>query len=153
MPGELTVGEVAARSGVAVSALHFYERKGLISSHRTSGNQRRYDRDVLRRVAIIRMAQELGIPLAEVGASLKGLPHGHVPSKDDWSAISAGWRAKLDRRIVLLQRLRGELDTCIGCGCLSLERCPLYNAGDHLKSTGTGPRVMLRDGDDILPPA
>jgi len=153
MQRELTVGEVAARSGVAVSALHFYERKGLIASHRTSGNQRRYDRDVLRRVAIIRMAQEMGIPLAEVGSSLNGLPHGHVPTKDDWSAISAGWRAKLDRRIVLLQRLRGELDNCIGCGCLSLERCPLYNAGDHLRSTGTGPRVMLRDGDDILPPA
>ncbi|RYE87015.1 MAG: redox-sensitive transcriptional activator SoxR [Hyphomicrobiales bacterium] len=152
MHGELTVGEVSARSGVAVSALHFYERKGLIASHRTSGNQRRYDRDVLRRVAIIRMAQEMGIPLAEVGESLGSLPHGHVPTKDDWTRISEGWRSRLDRRIVLLQRLRGELDSCIGCGCLSLERCPLYNSGDHLRSTGTGPRVMLRDGEDILPP-
>lgn len=147
MHKELTVGEVAARSGVAVSALHFYERKGLISSHRTSGNQRRYDRDVLRRVAIIRMAQEMGIPLAEVGVSLAALPLGHVPTKEDWARISEGWREKLDRRIILLQRLRGELDTCIGCGCLSLDRCPIFNAGDHLRSTGTGPRVMLREGN------
>lgn len=152
MQKELTVGEVAARSGVAVSALHFYERKGLISSHRTSGNQRRYDRDVLRRVAIIRMAQEMGIPLAEVGESLSALPRGQVPTKDDWTAISEGWREKLDRRIVLLQRLRGELNNCIGCGCLSLERCPIYNAGDRLRSTGTGARIMQRQGDDILPP-
>lgn len=150
MATELTVGEVAARAGVAVSALHFYERKGLISSHRTAGNQRRYERDVLRRVAIIRMAQEMGIPLAEVGASLQTLPHGHVPSRDDWSRISEGWRARLDRRIVLLQRLRDELDSCIGCGCLSLERCPLYNAGDHLRAKGTGPQVMLRGGADVM---
>jgi MerR family redox-sensitive transcriptional activator SoxR len=98
------------------------------------------------------MAQEMGIPLAEVGESLKALPRGHVPTKEDWAAISEGWRSKLDRRITLLQRLRGELDNCIGCGCLSLERCPIYNAGDHLRSTGSGPRVMLRDGNDVLPP-
>lgn len=147
MQKELTVGEVAARSGVAVSALHFYERKGLIASHRTSGNQRRYDRDVLRRVAIIRMAQEMGIPLAEVGVSLAALPLGHVPTKADWRAISKGWSEKLDRRITLLQRLRGELDTCIGCGCLSLDRCPIFNAGDHLRTVGAGPRIMLREGN------
>jgi MerR family redox-sensitive transcriptional activator SoxR len=149
---ELTVGQVSQRSGVAVSALHFYERKGLIRSHRTSGNQRRYDRDVLRRVAIIRMAQEMGIPLAEVGVSLGALPQGHVPSKEDWSAISEGWKQKLDRRITLLTRLREELTNCIGCGCLSMERCPIYNAEDRLRVEGTGPRVMLREGNDILPP-
>ena len=137
---------------MAVSALHFYERKGLIASHRTSGNQRRYDRDVLRRVAIIRMAQEMGISLAEVGESLKSLPQGHVPTREDRRAISERWRSRLDRRIVLLQRLRGELDNCIGCGCLSLDRCPIYNAGDHHRSSGSGPRIMLREGEDVLPP-
>jgi MerR family redox-sensitive transcriptional activator SoxR len=152
MQKELTVGQVAQRTGVAVSALHFYERKGLIRSHRTSGNQRRYDRDVLRRVAIIRMAQEMGIPLAEVAGSLGGLPVGHVPSKDDWSVISEGWKEKLDRRITLLTRLRDELNNCIGCGCLSLERCPLYNPSDRLHTEGPGPRVLLRPGHDILPP-
>lgn len=152
MSRELTVGQVAQRSGVAASALHFYERKGLIRSHRTSGNQRRYDRDVLRRVAIIRMAQEMGISLAEVGASLDAVPPGQTPSKDDWSAISEGWKDRLDRRITMLTRLRDELITCIGCGCLSMERCPLYNPEDRLGVEGTGPRVMLRDGDGTLPP-
>jgi MerR family redox-sensitive transcriptional activator SoxR len=149
MQRSLTVGEVASRSGVAVSALHFYERKGLIASHRTSGNQRRYDRDVLRRVAIIRMAQELGVSLAEVGLALQQLPHGQVPSKEDWARMSTAWRDKLRRRIVLLQRLAGELDSCIGCGCLSLDRCPIFNADDQLGSGGTGARVLMRDGEDV----
>ena len=94
----------------------------------------------------------MGISLAEVSESLKDLPRGHVPTREDWKAISEGWRSKLDRRIVLLQRLRGELDNCIGCGCLSLDRCPIYNAGDRHASTGPGPQIMLRDGTDILPP-
>lgn len=151
MSKELSVGQLAARSGVAVSALHFYERRGLIRSERTAGNQRRYERDVLRRLSIIRMAQELGIPLAEVALSLAALPSGHVPSKDDWAAISRGWKEKLDRRITLLTRLRDELTGCIGCGCLSMERCPLYNPADKLAREGTGPRRLLREGSDVIP--
>ena len=149
---ELGVGEVAERSGIAVSALHFYERKGLIRSHRSSGNQRRYDRDVLRRLAIIRMGQELGIPLAEIGAQLRALPENRVPNKRDWAQLSRRWRETLDRRIVLLTRLRDELTGCIGCGCLSLKRCPLYNRNDVLASEGSGPRRILRTGGDVFDP-
>jgi MerR family redox-sensitive transcriptional activator SoxR len=143
MARELTVGEVAARSGVAVSALHFYERKGLIRSHRTRGNQRRYDRDVLRRVSLIQFAQELGISLAEVGSSLSGLPEGRPPSRGDWERISKKWAVDLDRRIASLQVLRQKLTGCIGCGCLSIDRCAIFNAEDHLAARGTGP-VLLR---------
>lgn len=144
---DLTVGEVAARAGLAVSALHFYERKGLIRSHRTTGNQRRYDRDVLRRLAIVHMAQELGVPLAEVGAALSRLPEGRVPTAEDWRQMSEAWRARLERRIVLLTRLRDELDGCIGCGCLSTQNCPLMNPGDRLGGEGSGPRRLIR-GDE-----
>jgi MerR family redox-sensitive transcriptional activator SoxR len=143
MAKELTVGEVAARSGVSVSALHFYERKGLIRSHRTGGNQRRYDRDVLRRVALIQFAQELGISLAEIGSSLSGLPEGRIPSRKDWERISRQWSGDLDRRIALLQALRQKLAGCIGCGCLSIDRCKIFNAQDHLAARGAGP-VLLR---------
>jgi MerR family redox-sensitive transcriptional activator SoxR len=146
---ELSVGEVAARSGVAVSALHFYERKGLIRSDRSSGNQRRYGRDVLRRLAIIRMGQELGVPLGEIAGELARLPGDRVPNKADWARLSAHWRDQLSRRIVLLTRLRDELTGCIGCGCLSLKRCPLYNRGDKFASEGAGPRRMLRPGTDV----
>ncbi len=148
MSRELTVGQVAERSGLAVSALHFYERKGLIRSHRTSGNQRRYDRDVLRRLAIVRMGQELGIPLAEIGEALGQLPDGHVPTAEDWRAMSQAWHEKLDRRITLLTRLRDELNGCIGCGCLSTQNCPLMNFEDRLASEGSGPRRLLRAGSD-----
>ena len=150
MTVELSVGEVATRSGVAVSALHFYERRGLIGSHRTAGNQRRYDRDVLRRLAIIRMGQELGVPLGEIGAQLARLPQGRVPNKADWAALSRRWHEALDRRIVLLTRLRDELGGCIGCGCLSLKRCPLYNRNDVLAGEGNGPQRMLREGRDVF---
>lgn len=150
MAGELSVGEVAKRSGVAVSALHFYERKGLIRSHRSGGNQRRYDRDVLRRLAIIRMGQELGVPLAEIGRQLGALPDGRVPNKRDWSALSGRWREQLERRIVLLSRLRDELSGCIGCGCLSLKTCRLINRDDMLAVEGSGPRRLLRDGQDVM---
>jgi len=146
MARELTVGEVAERSGVAVSALHFYERKGLIHSHRTRGNQRRYDRGVLRRVSLIRFAQELGISLAEIGASLAGLPRERPPSRKDWERISRVWAVDLDRRIAALQRLRDRLAGCIGCGCLSIDRCAIFNADDHLATEGTGP-VLLRCED------
>lgn len=143
---ELTVGQVASRSGVAVSALHFYEKKGLIRSHRTGGNQRRYDRDVLRRLAIIRMAQELGIPLAEVAQALAEVPSGHVPSAEDWRRMSEVWHERLDRRIVLMTRLRDELNGCIGCGCLSMTKCPLINPQDRLAAEGTGARRLVRAG-------
>jgi MerR family redox-sensitive transcriptional activator SoxR len=152
MAKEFTVGEVAARAGVAVSALHFYERKGLIRSHRTGGNQRRYDRDVLRRLAVIRLANELGIPLGQVGEAMATLPQGREPTKADWAALSSGWKDELERRITLLTRLRDELTGCIGCGCLSMERCPLFNPEDRFGRDGSGPRRLLRPGKDILPP-
>lgn len=146
----LSVGEVAARSGVAVSALHFYERRGLIRSHRTSGNQRRYDRDVLRRLAMIRVGQELGVPLGEIGEQLSALPMDRPANKAEWARLSSRWRDRLDRRITLMTRLRDELTGCIGCGCLSLSRCKLYNRDDSLSIEGSGPRRLLREGSDIL---
>lgn len=146
MSRELTVGQVAERSGLAVSALRFYETRGLIRSHRTSGNQRRYDRDVLRRLAIVRMAQELGIPLSEVAEALAQVPLGHVPSADDWRKMSALWYEKLDRRVTMLIRMRDELSGCIGCGCLSTTSCPLMNTGDKLAQEGSGPRRLMREG-------
>ena len=146
---EFSTGEVAARAGIAVSALHFYERKGLIRSHRTSGNQRRYDRDVLRRLAVIRLANELGIPLAGVAGAMNVLPQGKEPTKADWARLSNRWRDDLDRRIVLLTRLRDELTGCIGCGCLSLKRCPLFNPDDRMSGEGAGPRRLMRSGSDV----
>lgn len=139
---ELSVGEVAARSGVAVSALRFYESRGLIRSRRNSGNQRRYPRDVLRRVAVIKVAQRLGIPLSSIGEALTALPEGRTPTAADWSRLSARWKADLDDRIGTLIRLRDQLDGCIGCGCLSLEDCPLRNPGDVLSEQGSGPRLL-----------
>ncbi|WEX09622.1 redox-sensitive transcriptional activator SoxR [Chelativorans sp. AA-79] len=139
---ELSVGEVARRSGVAVSALHFYEAKGLISSYRTSGNQRRYSRDALRRVAIIKVAQRLGIPLATIREALGTLPEGRTPNAADWRKLSEYWRADLDARINKLVQLRDHLDECIGCGCLSVETCPLRNPYDGLAEQGSGPRLL-----------
>jgi MerR family redox-sensitive transcriptional activator SoxR len=141
-PKSLSVGEVARRSGVAVSALHFYERKGLISGWRSRGNQRRYERATLRRVAIIKVAQQLGISLAEIGERLSALPGDRTPGKADWARLAVGWRADLDRRIALLARLRDNLDGCIGCGCLSVESCPLRNPGDALAGEGPGPHHL-----------
>ena len=135
---ELTTGELASRAGVAISALHFYEREGLIRSRRTSGNQRRYARETLRRVAFIRMSQRLGIPLARVREALATLPTDRVPTSKDWARLSAGWRADLDERIVHLQRLRDNLADCIGCGCLSLRSCALSNPEDVLAGEGPG---------------
>ena len=142
MAREMTVGDLSARSGVSVSALHFYERKGLIRSWRTSGNQRRYDRDVLRRVALIQVAQEIGISLAEVGAALASLPNGRTPSRKDWARLSRSWAGDLDRRIGVLQKLRDNLTGCIGCGCLSIDRCAIFNADDHLASEGAGAALL-----------
>lgn len=135
---ELSPGELAQRAGVAVSALHFYEREGLITSCRTSGNQRRYTRETLRRIAFIRMSQRLGIPLARVRDALGTLPADRVPTSKDWARLSAGWRQDLDERILHLQRLRDNLAECIGCGCLSLKSCMLTNPGDVLAGRGPG---------------
>ncbi|MFN3355642.1 MAG: redox-sensitive transcriptional activator SoxR [Pseudomonas sp.] len=139
---ELTVGQLAARSGVAVTALHFYETKGLIASRRNAGNQRRYPRDVLRRVVVIKIAQRLGIPLATIGEALQTLPDGHTPTAKDWERLSASWREDLDERISKLLLLRDKLNGCIGCGCLSLEACPLRNQDDQLGERGPGAQLL-----------
>lgn len=139
LPDMLSVGEVARRSGVSVSALHFWEREGLIEGWRTRGNQRRYERAVLRRVAIIRVAQQLGVPLAEVRDRLAAMPKG----KAGWTRLAGEWRVDLDRRIALLTRLRDRLDGCIGCGCLSIDDCPLRNPGDRVAADGSGARYLI----------
>lgn len=139
---ELSVGQMAARSGVAVSALHFYERLGLISSTRTPGNQRRYHRSMLRRVAIIRAAQRAGIPLALVGETFSQLPAQGVPSKADWQRLSEHWAGELDERIAALTTLRGSLGGCIGCGCLSLTECGFVNPNDNVAGTKPGARAF-----------
>lgn len=140
---ELTVGQLAARSGVPVSTLHFYERRQLISSRRTPGNQRRYQRETLRRVALIRIAQRVGIPLADVRAALAELPDGRTPTRADWGRLSRRWRAELDQRIRHLQQLREEFTDCVGCGCLSIDRCALANPYDRLSARGAGPRRLI----------
>jgi MerR family redox-sensitive transcriptional activator SoxR len=140
---ELTVGQLADRSGIRVSALHFYEREGLIVSRRTSGNQRRYRRDMLRRVALIRVAQRVGIPLADIRAALAELPDGRTPNRQDWEQLSRHWRSELDQRIQRLQQLRDEFTGCIGCGCLSIDHCVLANPHDTLGAEGPGPRRLL----------
>lgn len=142
LPKVLTVGELARRSGVAVSALHFYERKGLIEGWRSAGNQRRYERSALRRIAIIKVAQQLGISLADIRARLAPLPADRTPQKADWAALAAGWRADLDRRIAQLTLLRDHLDGCIGCGCLSVGACPLRNPDDVMAGRGPGPHYL-----------
>jgi MerR family redox-sensitive transcriptional activator SoxR len=141
----LTVGEVAVRSGVAVSAIHFYERKGLIAPWRSSGNQRRYERATLRRIALIKVAQRLGISLAEIRARLATLPADRTPGKGDWAKLAAAWRGELDARIAQLTRLRDRLDGCIGCGCLSVGDCPLRNPDDRLADRGPGPHYLTGD--------
>ena len=134
----LSVGEVARRSGVAVSTIHFYEAKGLIRGWRSAGNQRRYSRDVLRRIAIIKVAQRAGIPLAAIKAALAELPPGQTPKVKDWRRLSTRWRDILNDRIRSLVQLRDQLDSCIGCGCLSMQDCPLRNPGDRLSQLGDG---------------
>jgi MerR family redox-sensitive transcriptional activator SoxR len=138
----LSVGEVAKRTGVAVSALHFYESKGLIRSWRNHGNQRRYPRHVLRRISIIKAAQRLGISLATIRDAFAALPVERMATAEDWSKLSSRWCADLDDRIARLTRLRDQLDSCIGCGCLSLAACPLRNPGDQLAAKGPGPHLL-----------
>ena len=141
----LTIGHVAERTGVAPSALRFYEAEGLITSTRSAGGQRRYHREVLRRVAFVRIAQTIGLGLDDVRACLDSLPSGRAPTKADWERLSRGWRPLLDERIATLQRLRDQLGECIGCGCLSLRACALYNPDDRARALGTGARYLLGD--------
>ena len=139
----LTISQFAERSGTSTSALRYYERRGLISSTRTSGNQRRYQRSQLRRVAFIRTAQTVGLTLEEVVEALAELPEERTPSKADWAKLSRHWHDRLSSRIQLMERLRDDLSGCIGCGCLSLTACRLSNRDDELATTGNGPRILL----------
>jgi MerR family redox-sensitive transcriptional activator SoxR len=139
----LAIGDFAARSGVAPSALRYYEKEGLIRSTRTGGNQRRYLRSELRRVAFIKIAQQVGVSLDEIREALAALPENRTPTKADWARLSARWRRKLEDRIALMERLRDQLTGCIGCGCLSLQRCSLINPADEMAGSGAGPRVLL----------
>jgi MerR family transcriptional regulator, redox-sensitive transcriptional activator SoxR len=145
MADELTIGELSSRSGVAPSALRFYEARGLIGAHRTSGNQRRYDRATLRRVALIQAGRAAGIPLEEIRATLETLPSQRTPTRRDWERLSRGWRADIDLRIATLQALRNRLTTCIGCGCLSIDRCSLLNPDDEAATFGPGAHYLQRD--------
>jgi len=144
-PRELTIGDVAARAGTSTSSLRFYERQGLIRSHRTSGNQRRYHRAVLRRVAFIRASQAAGIPLATIGEVLDLIGEEEAPSKAMWAKASECWTTEIDRRMGLLSRMRERLTDCVGCGCLSLGVCKLLNPDDRLAAEGAGPRRLIHD--------
>ncbi len=139
----ITIGQLAARTGVAVSAIRFYEEKRLLQSLRTGGNQRRFLRSDIRRVSFILIAQKLGLALAEIESQLAKLPQGRAPTLSDWQQISRRMRFEIDQRINLLTRTRNQLDQCIGCGCLSLQKCQLYNKDDRLGAKGAGPRAIL----------
>jgi MerR family redox-sensitive transcriptional activator SoxR len=155
MPGEtsdilrggepLTIGELARRTGLAVSAIRFYETKGLVSSIRSEGNQRRFLRSDIRRLSVVQIAQQLGFTIQEIKAALVGLPVNRAPTQKDWERISRDFRGQLDQRISRLTRLRDYLDGCIGCGCLSMKKCALINPGDRMKKFGPGPRVVMGD--------
>ena len=147
---ELTIGELASRSGVRPSALRFYEDEGLIRSRRTDGNQRRYERSTLRRVAFVQAGKAAGIPLKRIHEALGSLPEHRSPTRRDWERLSKRWRADLDRRIATLEALRGRLSTCIGCGCLSIDKCELLNPDDEAEALGAGAHYLERDG---APPA
>jgi MerR family redox-sensitive transcriptional activator SoxR len=145
MSDVLTIGEVAARSGVATSALRFYEEKGLIGSERNGADHRRYPRSVLRRVAFIVFAQKIGLSLEEIRAELAKLPRNRVPERADWARLSGSWTRRIDERIAELERMKAGLTECIGCGCLSLDRCQLANPGDRAGRRGAGPRYWMSD--------
>lgn len=145
MDGRLTIGELAERSGVATSALRYYEAVGLITADRSAGNQRRYPRHVLRRVAFVRAGRQLGLPLEEIRAALATLPAGKAPTRADWTRAARAWQSRLDEKIRELQRIRSTLTGCIGCGCLSLRRCSLYNPDDTAATRGAGARWLLGD--------
>lgn len=141
----LSIGELAERAGVAASALRYYESEGLIASERSPGGQRRYARETLRRVAFIRVAQTVGLSLEDIRRAFDLLPQGRTPTKADWTRLSRSWRPLLDERIAMMNALRDQLDSCIGCGCLSLKRCALYNPGDQAALKGSGPRYLFGD--------
>lgn len=148
LPTKLTIGQTAARSGVRTSALRYYESIGLIASERTAGDQRRYARETLRRIAVIRAAQLLGLTLREIRVALNELPQGRTPDRNDWQRLSRTWRGSLDQRIANLQALRDRLSGCIGCGCLSLESCALFNPADRAARSGAGAQYLLGEAPD-----
>lgn len=137
-----TVGKVAKRCGVRVSTLHFYEQKGLIRSTRNAGNQRRYKSDVVRRVSVVKAAQKMGLSLEDIHEAFSGLPDQRTPTLKDWEKLSKRWQKELDWRIAYLERLRDSLTECIGCGCLSMKTCPIYNEHDRLGTDGSGPVIL-----------
>jgi MerR family redox-sensitive transcriptional activator SoxR len=153
MPSEtLSIGEVAERTGVAVSALRFYEAERMLTTTRTAGGQRRFPRDALRRVAFIRVAQRIGLTLDEIREALATLPDERTPTAADWARLSKAWKARLEERIRLLETVRDDLSSCIGCGCLSLQACRLYNPDDRARVLGQGPRYLLGDAaTDVVP--
>lgn len=142
---QLTIGAISERTGVAPSALRFYEAEGLIHATRSDGGQRRYSRDTIRRVSFIRVAKEVGLSLDEIRDSLVSLPDNRTPTKSDWERLSAAWRPRIDHQIAVLERFRDRLTGCIGCGCLSLQACRLLNPGDAVAERGPGPRYVLDD--------
>jgi MerR family redox-sensitive transcriptional activator SoxR len=144
---DLSIGAVSERTGVTASALRYYEDEGLLHPRRTEGGQRRYPRDTLRRVSFIRVAQQLGLTLEEIRQALASLPEGRTPDEKDWARLSRSWRPRLDAQIALLERLRDRLDGCIGCGCLSLRHCRLFNPDDIVAESGPGPVYVLNDVD------
>ena len=145
LPEHITITQLAERSGVAASALRYYEELGLITAERTKGNQRRYRRSVLRRVAVIKVAQSMGVSLRQIHTALAALRDRRDPTPDDWERLSRTWHDELSARIALLEKLRDQLSSCIGCGCLSLDRCGLFNPGDRAQLGGRGPRYLLGD--------
>ncbi len=147
----LAIGEIAERAGVATSALRFYEEHGLITSERNEAGHRRYHADVLRRVSFIRTAQRVGLSLAEIGEALAGLPDQRTPTARDWERLASSWRPRLDDQIAVMTRLRDQLDGCIGCGCLSLASCGLWNPDDVAAGLGAGPRYLLSDERPVTP--
>jgi MerR family transcriptional regulator, redox-sensitive transcriptional activator SoxR len=150
MDAELTIGMLAERTGVAPSALRFYEAEGLIHAGRTAGGQRRYSRGTLRRVSFIRVAQQVGLRLEEIRQALASLPQSRTPTERDWERLSRSWRPRLDAQIAMLERLRDRLDGCIGCGCLSLRTCHLLNPGDEANARGPGPRYVLDPDGPVI---
>ena len=144
----LAIGELSERTGLSVSAIRFYEEKGLITPHRNSGGHRRYMRSDIRRLSFVMIAQKFGFTLPEIREQLSSLPGGRTPTKEDWSRLSEGFRTHLDARIATLEKLRDDLDGCIGCGCLSLPSCALYNAGDSAAKNGQGPRFLMGDSPE-----
>jgi len=151
-PDHLSIGEVADRTGVSISALRFYEAEGMVTPTRSPGGQRRFPRDALRRIGFIRVAQRVGLTLDEIRAALATLPDRRTPTAADWARLSRAWKANLDERIRLLESVRDDLSSCIGCGCLSLQACRLYNPEDRARALGPGPRYLLGDSSlDVVP--